>query len=211
MLILFRNNQQNKETRGVTLVEILVAVAIFSLIMLAVTSFQKDVWTYHTNLSNTLLGQQEAKQTIKTFVKEMRTASSGSNGAYTFSEAATSSVTFYSDINGDGLKDEVRYYLATTTLKKRVIVPTGNPLTYVLANATYSEAVHNITNSSTTPIFTYYPSTYAGTTSPLSSPVDLTAIRLVKITLIVEKDPNKSPVPMTLTSEVSVRNLKDNL
>lgn len=200
-----------RKNKGFTISEILISLAILTVIYLAVTAFQRDVWVYHMDLSNTLLAQQEAKLGLKGMIKELRTASTGSTGSYPLTVAATSSITFYSDINADGLKDEVRYYLATSTLRKRVIKPTGNPLSYSLSNAVYSEVVHNIANSTSTAIFSYYPSTYAGTTSPLTGAFDITQVRLIKITLTIEKDPNKVPVPMTITSQVSIRNLKDNL
>jgi len=200
-----------KNKRGVTLVELIVAVFIFSLIYLAVTAFQKNVWTFSMNINDTLLGQQEAKQSLKTMIKEIRIASAGGDGSYAISETGTSSMTFYSDIDGNGSKEKVRYYLATTTLKKQVTKASGNPLTYPVANAITTELAHSVINSSTTPIFYYYASTYAGTTSSLTSPFDVTAVRLVKVTLTIEKDPRNNPAPMTISSQVEMRNLKDNL
>jgi len=36
-------------------------------------------------------------------------------------------------------------------------------------------------------------------------------VRLVKITIVIDKDPQTPPGPMTLTTQISIRNLKDNL
>jgi hypothetical protein len=144
-------------------------------------------------------------------VKELRTASPGSNGSFTIVQAATNTLTFFSDIDGDLLKEQVRYYLATTTLKKGVIKPTGNPLTYNSNNESFFYLAYNIRNSSTTPLFQYFDAYYMGTSSPITQPVTPTDVRLIKINLIIDVDPNRAPVIKTYTSQVSIRNLKDNL
>ena len=62
-----------------------------------------------------------------------------------------------------------------------------------------------------TPIFDYYDTNYDGTTAPLAQPVSAIAVRLVKITLIIDKNSLRPPAPITMTTQVSMRNLKDNL
>jgi len=136
--------------------------------------------------------------------------SPSSLGSYPIEIAADNTLVFFTDINDDGLKERVRYFVQGTTLKKGVISPTGSPLAYVSANETFTELVHNLRNGST-PVFTYYDTNYNGTTSPLTQPVDISFIRLIKVNMIVDVDPNRSPVPVTVTTQISVRNLKDNL
>jgi len=131
-------------------------------------------------------------------------------GSYPIETAGITAFTFFSDINSDGLKERIRYFLSGTTLMKGVIVPLGSPLQYLSNTEVLTEIVHNVRNGST-PIFTYYDSSYNGSTSPLSQPVSILSVRLVMITLILEGDPNRQPAPITVTTEVSIRNLKDNL
>ena len=106
------------------------------------------------------------------------------------------------------MKEKVRYFLAGTTLQKGVIKPTGSPLIYNSINEKISTFVNNVISTS---IFDYYDENYDGTTAPLSFPVNVSDIRLVKITVMVEQDPNRSPTPMVFSTQVSIRNLKDNL
>jgi hypothetical protein len=70
--------------------------------------------------------------------------------------------------------------------------------------------VHDVVDSS---IFEYYDSNYDGTasSSALIFPVAPIEVRLVKITLDIDSDPNKPPEPFTVTTQVSIRNIKDNL
>jgi len=189
--------------------EVLVTIFIVALIGITVLTFQKDIFSLNTLLSTSLAAQDEARKALKIITAEIRPLSPSSVGAYPIAEANPTSFIFYSDIDNDQFKERVRYFLSGTTLKKGVIKPSGTPLTYNPANETISEIIHDIT-SGTTLIFDYYDNNYDGTTSPLTQPVDMSAIRLIKITVVIDKNPNKYPGPITLTTQVSMRNLKDN-
>ncbi len=201
---------KKKQNFGFTLVELVVSVAIVSLISITIATFQKDIFFVTSSLSGSMNAQLDARHIVKIMVTELRQASPSNMGAYPIELASSTGVTFYSDINHDGLKDKVRYFLSGKTIKKGVIVPTGTPLTYTGAE-TITTIISNVVASSTVPLFQYYPSSYAGTTSPLTQPVDTSVVRLVKITAIIDVDPNRSPIPLLVTSQVSIRNLKDNL
>ena len=140
-------------------------------------------------------------------ISEIRTASVSSNGAYPIDQATVSSFTFFSDINNDNLREKIRYFLSGSTLQKGVIQPTGNPLVYNPANEKISILASGVTSLA----FGYYDKNYDGTTAALSFPINVPVVRLVKITVTIDQDPNRPPGPMTFTTQVSIRNLKDNL
>lgn len=194
---------------GFTLNEILVALSIVVLIGLAALSFERKIFSYNTIMSNSLTAQGEARRALKIMSAEIRSASPSSAGAYALSQTATSSFAFYSNIDDDSLIERVRYFLSGSTLKKGIIKPSGSPLAYT-ASETISDLVHNIANG-VAPIFNYYDTNYDGTSAPLSDPVSVSAARLVKITLTIDADPSKSPDAATFTTQISIRNLKDNL
>jgi type II secretory pathway component PulJ len=203
-----RKNYKSKS--GLSVIEVLVGIFILSLIGLAVYSFQKDVFSLNRIISGGLTAQDEARRSLKTMSAEIRTASPSSLGAYALVQTAPSSFTFYSNIDGDSFKERVRYFLEGTTLKKGVIKPSGSPLTYDPANEVITELIHDVANG-TTSIFSYYDENYDGTTQPLAEPIDISAVRLVKITVVIDRDPTQPPGPMTLTTQINMRNLKDNL
>ena len=204
-----QNKLKNKKS-GFTLIETLIGVAIFVLILGVLATFSKSIWTSNSFIMAELEGSNTGRAALKTMVAEIRTASSGNNGAYAIATATSTSIIFYSDIYNDGLKEKIRYYLSGLSLMKGVTIPSGSPLQYISNTEIVTEIINNIRNGST-PIFTYYDSSYNGTTSPLAQPVSILAVRLVKITLILDTDPNKPPASITVTTEVSMRNLKDNL
>jgi len=139
---------------------------------------------------------------------EIRTASIADTGAYVIGLATASAFIFYADIDSDGLKEKIRYFLNGPLLQKGVVKPVGSPLTYNEANEVISTLVSNITNTS---IFDYYDKNYTGTETPLVFPVNIALVRLVKITLTVDKDANRTPEPITFSTQISIRNLKDNI
>ncbi|MBP6858939.1 MAG: prepilin-type N-terminal cleavage/methylation domain-containing protein [Candidatus Pacebacteria bacterium] len=196
--------------RGFTLAEVITAVAILSLIMVAVSAFQYNVLSYNRIAEVSLTNAQEAQALIKTISKELRATQQSANGAYPIAAAATSTITFFSDTDRDGNEEQVRYYLASSTLYRGIIRPTGSPLTYTGSESTKILAT-GLRNSSTTPVFEYFDSTYAGTSSPMTYPITITNIRLVKVNLTIDTDPSRAPVLRTFTTQTVLRNLKDNL
>jgi prepilin-type N-terminal cleavage/methylation domain-containing protein len=196
--------------KAFTLLETLVAMSIGVIVLIAVGTFAREIFYDNSIQSGSFSTAQDARTIVTTMVQELRSASPGSDGSYPIVTAGTSTITFFSDINGDGTKERVRYFLATTTLKKGVITPTGSPLGYT-GSEIITTLAYNVRNVGSTSIFNYYDGTYTGTSSPLTQPVAVTAVRLVQINLILDADPNRSPAPRTYTSDATLRNLKDNL
>ncbi len=93
---------------------------------------------------------------------------------------------------------------------KGVITPAGNPLVYSPASEKLFTVMSDVKNGSTS-IFSYYDNSYAGTSSPLTYPIQIQSVRLVRIDLTLDANQNRAPVTRTFTTQVSVRNLKDNL
>jgi type II secretory pathway pseudopilin PulG len=205
-----KENSKNKifKVRGFTLVEILFSVSIFIVVFLTLTLFSRNIWVYSTFISGGLENIDNSRNALKTMITEIRTAEQAETGAYMINQASGSTFSFYSDINNDGIKEKIRYFLDSGSIKKGVTEPKGSPLSYGAVDEKISTIATYITNTS---VFDYYDENYDGNSDALPFPIDITKVRLVKITLTMDKDINRSPSPMTLTSQVSIRNLKENL
>lgn len=199
-----------RDNRGITLLEVLVAIGIATLVIGSVISVflvslrSKDI------VFDQLLSQGQARQVVQEFVGELRGARASSIGAYPLETAGTSTIVFYANVDSDTLVERVRYFISSTgTFKRGVIKATGTPMTY----PTNSESITSMVNyvSSTTGFF-YYNQSYAGavTSTPLTQPVSVTTVRLVEIRLVLDRDPTKSPVPIIIQSKTELRNLKSN-
>jgi type II secretory pathway pseudopilin PulG len=203
-------NKGLKNNRGMTLVEILVSTAILLFIGIAVAKFQRDIFFLNSTTQNSLSAQMDGRRILRTLVSEIRGANRSSLGAYPIVTAGTSTLIFYSNIDSDPYFERIRYFLQGTDLKRGVIKPTGSPLVYSSGQETITTLIRDVANGTSTPIFDYFPSTYAGTTTALLQPVNVTSIRLIRATIIIDKDVNRPPQPLIFTSQGTLRNLKDN-
>ena len=192
------------------MVEIVVATAIAAVIFMAVFDFGNGIFSFNSNAQKNLSAQSDGRRVLKSIVKELRSTSPSSLGSYPIALASSTAVTFFADIDNDAYKEQIRYFLSGKDLKRGVIKPSGYPLSYNPANEQISNLIGDINNGAT-PIFDYFDSNYTGTSTPLSQPVQVAKVRLIRITVKIEKDPNKLLGPIIITSQVFLRNLKDNL
>lgn len=196
--------------QGMTLVELIIVIFIFGMIAVATAQFQVDVFRLTGLADKSLNAVFNSRQVLKVMATELRSASPSSTGSYPLQAIATSTITFYSDIDDDGVKERVRYFMQGTNLIRGIIEPTGNPFIYNSASEATTTLVQNVRNATSTNLFDYFDTDYDGTTAPLSNP-PTSDVRLVRITIKIDEDPNRPPAALTSTTQVSIRNLKDNL
>lgn len=197
-----KDNSKN----GFTLIEIVVVLGIFMLLLVGLGYLMLGAFRTQYVTFSQLQGQKEARTALENFVKEARRADTSSIGSYLIETATASAFTFYSDIDADTYREKVRYFLDGENFKKGVIKPSGTPLTYNSADEIITTVAQNVISDQ---IFSFYDENYDGTTAALTFPVNVTDIRLAKITLTIEQDAYVSPEPLIVTSQVEIRNLNE--
>lgn len=199
--------------RGFTIIEVVIAIAIILMIGGGIIAFERSVLTNTKVIQAELSAQQQERHTLTVFISDLRSATQSSAGAYPINVAATSTLTFYANVDSDASVERIRYFIATGTLRRGVLKPTGT--TYIDANEKITAVVNDIVNGTSTALFTYYDSGYDGFTSsstdPLPSPINIPSIRMIKISLVVNPNGIRAPIMQVYSTQVSVRNLKDNL
>jgi len=199
-----------KNSRGVTLVELLVAIGIFTIISMGAGWILIQSIRHNAIIFEQLSSQSESRKAVQHVIDVVRKAELSSVGSYPIASASSTELILYANVDADSLRERVRFWLDGTTLKQGVLKPSGNPISYT-GTEYVVELAHYITNSAQSiPTFVYYDELYTGSQNPLASPVTVTDIRLVKVQLNLEKDANKSPVPLHVESVVEIRNLKSN-
>lgn len=197
------------ETRGMTLVEMLVAVTIYTILMLAVFSSTTTLYRQNAYAIEQAGEVNNARRGIQQWnhdVKEMTTAE---DGTYPVAVIEPHRLGYYSDTDRDAEVEYVEYVLASTTLTKYTYQATGTPVTYDTSAPDKIEIlslyVQNAEQGTST--FFYYDNSGA----QLSSTSPLIAVRYIQAQLIVNIDPKRNPGEFMLRSSLAPRNLKDNL
>lgn len=189
--------------------EVIVVTAVSTVLMLVITS--SIVSIYRTNGYAIAQAQEidTARRGLQTWTQDAREMDFAANGAYPVVSAGPYSLSFYADIDPDAVTELIQYELSSTTLYRRVHKASGFPATYDLSNPaifTLSEFVQNELEG--VQLFRYYNSNGDEILNPNAQ---LTDIRYIRIELVVNIDPVRSPGEFVLSGSATPRNLKDNL
>ncbi len=193
--------------RAFTLIETVVVVAITAIVlvtlgMLLVYFYKTNAYTLEQSIA---VGQ--ARLGIEDATHYLREASYGSDGSYPIAQVATSSITFYANINSNPAIERVTYTLQGGTLYRAIAEPAGNPPVYGGTPSATTTVASSIVNDSSMPIFRYFDNT--GT--ELTAPVNISKIASIETTVVVDVNVNRAPVSFTLSGGATLRNLKNQL
>ena len=204
---------KTKKELGLTLVEVLVAMGIFLFIIMAMWLFVKQSYKMQSFTFGQSMAISEARRGVETLIKEAREALPGDTGAYMIESANDNEFIFYADYDSDNAIEKIRYFFSGSDFSKGVIEAIGDPLEYLPQNEIVTVISKYVRNTTNEPVFTYYDGNYSGNVSdtPLTTPADVLALKLVHINLRINVEPDKAPVDYYLESDVQIRNLKDNL
>ncbi len=194
-------------TRGLTLIETIIWVAVFTMAMAAMVQSLLSFYRANTYTLEQAQAVSDARRAIERVVQVMREADYGSDGAYPIVSMSTTSITFYADIDQDPQVERVRYFIASTTLSRGVVEPTGDPVAYT-AGETISPVASFIRNIEQGIVaFTYYDAAGA-VVNDLARVRD---VRFIRMNAVVNVSPARLPNELTLRSSATLRNLKESL
>lgn len=197
---------------GMTLIEALIAIAIFVIGILGFTQLFMRSWK--TNQYTFEMGQSTlaVSQGVSKISDYIRRARQGDDGAFPVKSANNNDIVFFCDFDKDGTTERVHLYKSGTDVKIGTTEPTnGIPKTYPTGDQQTQTIISKIVNNASTPIFYYYNKNYPGdqVNNPVSTPAAVADIRLMKIHLKINIDPNRDPENVLMESFVELRNLND--
>ena len=192
-----------RHEKGLTLIETLVWIALFTAAMVATISAL--LYFYHTNAyaieqaSATASAQRGLEQIGRT----IREGAYSSQGAFPIVSIAANDFVFYADIDSDALIERVHYYIDGTNLMRGIVKATGNPPDYTGSETAeaVAEYVRNIAQGVTT--FRYYDELG----SEITNYSNWTSVRFVTVSLAVNVNEAVLPNQLTLNSSAAIRNL----
>jgi len=186
------------------LVETLVVITLTTLVgggLLAMITF-----FYRSNayLLEATTAVDSASRGLSEAIESMREASYGEDGTYPITGAATSSITFYADLDQDSSVERVRLYLSGGVFYRGVTNATGNPLSYGGQAEGTSIIATYVKNATSTPVFRYYDENGV----ELTGAVTLSRVRSVRTRLEVDINPQRAPNILILEGAATLRNLR---
>lgn len=204
--------ERPKNLRGMTLVELMVAIFIMLIAMEGFTILFLRSWKTNGFILETGLASAAASRAVNTAVSELRKVRQGDNGDYPLEAGDDFDLVAYIDIDGDGVTERVHYFLESGQFKRGVREPSATqPVTYASGDGTVTVLASDIANEIGEPVFSYYNEDYPGDTvnNPLGTPIAVRDARLAKVRLVINIDPNNAPDDTNIESFVEFRNLND--
>lgn len=196
-------------TTGLTLVEAVVAISIYTVLLLAIVSSTTGLYRLNAYSIEQAGEIDNARRGITQWNRDVKEMTTAEDGTWPVAVIDEYTLGYYSDTDRDSSVEYVEYILATTTLEKHTYNPSGSPVTYDFTAPdtieVLSEYVQNINQGTTT--FAYFDN--AGMQLASTSP--LINVRYIQMQLIVNIDPDRNPGEFMLRSSLAPRNLKDNL
>lgn len=196
----------NNLRKGMTLVEVLVAIAIMSLGMAVLTMLSMKAWNYRGYALEQATATTMATKVINQMVHEIRTARQANDGSYAIKETEENSLIIYRDEDLDGNAERVHYFVDGGELKKGV----ARFIDGSYGSEDVSVLLKYVTNEDKgEPFFYYYDNGYpVNHQTAMDSPLPFD-VRLIRLHLWINVKPIVAPENVNLESIAELRNLNE--
>jgi prepilin-type N-terminal cleavage/methylation domain-containing protein len=199
IILIKKKDENDLSLTGFTLVEILVVVAIMTLVYFIVNDMIVAGFKTTRYESEQATAVEGARKSMGIVTTDIRGANTSERGDYPIVTAQDDELTFFNDMNDDDLMERIRYYLNGTNLVREIYLP-GPLRDYSIFSA--STTIASYVNNNSLPIFSYLDS------SSQSTDV-INQIRMINIYIMINVTPSIAPNDFILEADVNLRNLKD--
>jgi prepilin-type N-terminal cleavage/methylation domain-containing protein len=220
---MFSKERYSTNKKGMTLIEMLVAVSILTLGMAGFTMLGSKTWKFNSFILESGNATNKATKAMNDTIKNLRKVRQADDGSYPIKAVSSTSLTVYIDDDDDNVTERVHYYLDDNadTFIKGVAKPSGSPLKYpenssgipIYTNDQITIISNYVVNTTSQPVFEYYDGNYPIVISNNPIPVaslNTSDVKLVKVRLWVNIKPLTAPDNINLESFVEFRNLNEN-
>lgn len=194
---------------GMTLVEMVVLIGIYTILVLVITNSIATLYSYNAYAFEQATEVENARRGMTQWGRDVKELITAEDGTFPVAIIEEHKFGYYSDTDQDENVEYIEYILASTTLTKYTYNATGTPAVYDLNNWDSQEALSYYVRNETQGVSTFKYFDTNGTQLASTSP--LVSVRYVQAQIVVNIDPARSPGEFMLTSSIAPRNLKDNL
>ncbi len=197
---------------GMTLIEMIMAITIVFIGMAGFTLLFSHTWQFNKYTIEMGQTSMNVSQGLNKIIDYVRRAKQGDNGAYPIVSADDNDLVIYCDYNKNNITERLHFYKNGQDILMGITEPTNTlPKTYPVGDQQIITVVSHIVNDDSDAVFSYYNQDYPADTvnNPLTIPAVPSNIRLIKIYLEINIDPNHAPDNIKMQSFVELRNLND--
>ena len=201
-----------KNNVGMTLIEVMMAIAIFAIGIEGFTLLFAKTWKTNSYVIEMGQSSLSASQGLNRMVDYIRRARQGDDGSYPLKSGNGNDLVIYCDFNKDGVTERLHFYKSNLEILMGVTRPTDTlPKTYPVSDQETVTVASYIVNGDDTPVFSYFNRDYPADMSnnPLATPILVSDARLVKVYLEINMKPESAPDNIKMQSFVEMRNLND--
>jgi len=186
----------------------MVTIGIVSLIGIGVGTFAFQGMKLWNVTQDQVEAQENARVALEDTAGEIREMIIADNGSYPLDTAEEAVLIFYANIDSDDKREKIKYELVDEVFYRSVVeADDDQPPQYPAFTDDDRKVVsRNVVNTGY--VFRYFDSSYNGETAPLTAPFELSEVSLVQIRLLVDYDPDRTPDPLEIETNISLRNLK---
>lgn len=200
-----------KNQRGMSLVELVVATAILTILMGTISSMMLRAFYINRFTIEQGMNVAEVQKTIRSFTAKLREAKQSDRGGYLIEIAGENELTFFANIDNDEATERLHYFVEDNKLKLGISKASGFPLVYPVNDEIIRIVGNGIVNTEAQSMFQYFNREYPTdlVNNPLSIPVDPVEIGMVKIDLYVNVNTTEVPDSTHMETFVRPRNIKN--
>jgi prepilin-type N-terminal cleavage/methylation domain-containing protein len=197
---------------GFTLIELMVSLALFGVVIIAVFGFWRFVNQNYSFSFDQSRAVDQAERAVAYLTRELRQVRASEIGAYGLEQADDQALTFYADVDGDGQAERVRYWLDGDLIRQGVIQPSGSPVSYPSGSEKVTIIVSDVVNG-TNPLFYYYNGDWPAdvVNNPLLPASRLLSTRYVRAEVAVRVGDSTQSPTVQVSSGAMLRGLKTNM
>jgi len=201
--------KKNNST-GFTIIELVIVCGIIAILSTVVALIFVNGRRLFTLQNYSVIAQDQALKASLVMERELREAQAPSGMGLPAIEAATTqSIIFYADVDDSSVQEEkIEYILSSGKLKRGIAnynSQTGsyNALPAIADMKTIADYIVNNND----PLFYYYADNYNGSQQAMAYPLVLGSIRVIRLKLKIDPNPNQPPEPYNYETVIQLRNL----
>lgn len=191
--------------RGFTIAELLTTIALLMISFIVIANvFGFGIRTMQ-DINDRSKAEREARSIINNLTWELRTSTFTESGLPVLKTATGDEIVFYRSVDEDSGPSQIHYFVQDSKLFRGIIKASSSdpPWTYT-GSETLTPIAGHIRNTEENPLFVYLNEDLDEFIPGSES--DLWQVSLVRLNIVIDVDPEKTPEPYTIQSEIHLRN-----